>query len=624
VAVTATRGTQEGKGNTVGKIRGRIVGSVLAGALFALALAGASLADHNPDYSGTADSHYVVDGNPKCPAGTTAGGSIKVDPGSNGTFDGLVTITGYDGQSFDWAFTDAALHLKDMAVVIVKGGPNAVIYTYDYQGSGVDDSDSGLTAPLNPDGNQEGETKFYGISHIEFCMDVKDGGGGPTGNLIVRKVVENSDASPTNWSFTVDGNTTQFNSVGEHELTLDAGTYTVTEPGANQNGYETTYSDDCIEVEVGPDVEPTPVCTITNTLVEEPPGDGGLIVRKIVSGTDDSPSSFSFQIDEGEPTQFEADGQNDVSLPDGAYDITEPEANENGYTTTYSNCDDVQVSSEGQTQVCTITNSKGTTSIPFVPPPTPKLDVWVQKGATPQATLENGSASIAYDIAVSNNGPNQANNVTLADNAPAGVSFVAITSAPSQGTCSITPSTLSCNFGVVGAGVVVTLSLSATVTSTGTYSNTVCVASDGEADTNLGNNCSTANTLVVAPVVPPTVTPPVAKPPVAKPPVVKKPKPRKPANVCAILTISTRTLAAGKYTGVVVKVTRAGKAVPNAKVRFKGPGIFKTVTTKKTGMVVTKLRPSKSGIVRVSVVNKKACSAKRIGVLGTFEPPVTG
>lgn len=590
----------------MGRIRGRVGGALLAIALFALALAGASLADHDADYSGTAETHFVVSGSPSCPAGTTAGGSITLQPGANGTFDGLITVTGYDGDSFNWAFTQLAEDTKDMAVVIVRGGNNAVVYTYDHQVDGLDDDDSGLTAPDGQD-----------IVSIQFCLDVK--GGADTGELIVRKVVQGSDVSPSSFSFSVDGSTTPFESDGENVVELVEGTYTVTEPSVP--GFDTSY-DNCSDIEVGPDVEGTPVCTITNTAVEEP-GGGTLVVRKIVQGSNDSPSTFSFTIGES-TTPFESDGQNVVELPDGTYTVTEPQANQNGFTTTYNNCTNVQVSGEQQSApVCTITNSKGGTPPPPPPPPrvTPKLDVWVQKGATPQATLTGGTASIGYDVVVSNNGPNQANDVTFTDTAPAGVTFGAITSGPSQGTCSITPSTVSCNFGVVGHGVVVTLAFSATVAATGTYVNTACVQAAGNADTNTANNCDSASTLVVAPITPPTAAPTTPTPSSPKP----KPKPQaKPKNVCVVLTISTRTLSAGSFTGVSVKVTKGGRAVPSTRVRFKGPGILKTVATNRSGIAVTKLRPGASGIVKVTLLNKKACSAKRIGVLGTFEPPVTG
>ena len=35
-------------------------------------------------------------------------------------------------------------------------------------------------------------------------------------------------------------------------------------------------------------------------------------------------------------------------------------------------------------------------------------------------------------------------------------------------------------------------------------------------------------------------------------------------------------------------------------------------------------KPTKPGIVRVEILGTKACNTQRIGVVGTFEPPVTG
>ena len=65
--------------------------------------------------------------------------------------------------------------VHDPAVVIVKGGPISAIYTYDYNaGTSYDDADSNLAAPNNPNGG--GQPKDYGISHIQFCFDLKGGG----------------------------------------------------------------------------------------------------------------------------------------------------------------------------------------------------------------------------------------------------------------------------------------------------------------------------------------------------------------------------------------------------------------------------------------------------------------
>lgn len=141
---------------------------VLSVASAALVVAGVSMATH--DYSGTAEDVAVLSGNVKdCPEGTIVG--PKIDPGANYS-DAFLTVSGYDGQTFDWAFTALGNQTYDMAVVIVKGGPNSAVYTYDYTaGTSFDDSDSNLSAPTNPNNGKD-----YGISHIQFCFDPKGGG----------------------------------------------------------------------------------------------------------------------------------------------------------------------------------------------------------------------------------------------------------------------------------------------------------------------------------------------------------------------------------------------------------------------------------------------------------------
>ena len=96
---------------------------------------------------------------------------LKVDPVANGTFGGLVTISNYNGKTFDWALTSAGVAAWDVAYVIVKGGPNANLYMYDFAADvSYDDSDTGLHAPLNPNGNTMGGTKVYGFSHIAVLL----------------------------------------------------------------------------------------------------------------------------------------------------------------------------------------------------------------------------------------------------------------------------------------------------------------------------------------------------------------------------------------------------------------------------------------------------------------------
>jgi len=98
-----------------------------------------------------------------------------------------------------------------------------------------------------------------------------EGGGSGNGNgdatLIVEKIIYGADASVSfsDFSFTVDGESYQFGDEGANEITLDPGSYTVTEDYAE--GYYTEYGGDCdadgnIEMLSGE----TYTCRVTNTL----------------------------------------------------------------------------------------------------------------------------------------------------------------------------------------------------------------------------------------------------------------------------------------------------------------------------------------------------------------------
>ena len=243
----------------------------------------------------------------------------------------------------------------------------------------------------------------------------------------------------------------------------------------------------------------------------------------------------------------------------------------------------------------------------------------VVKDGTAQVQLVNGQAEIAYTVRVRNNGPNQAHEVQLADSAPAGVTFVAVTTQPVAGSCTITPALLSCSLGTLGPGVERTIGISARVTQTGTYSNCATATGSGQ-DTNGANNTDCAETLVTAPVAPPTTptTPTTPKP------TTPKPVP-KPAEVCRVLTVTPGLVRASAGSQVVLaKVTKSKTPVAGVVVRFAGIGVSKTLRTNARGEARLTVTPSKAGIVLVRITSAKACNSARIGVVGVFEPPVTG
>ena len=147
----------------------RLIGALAGATLIAVMATGAAFANHyiSPDNSSNlapnSNSHYQVDGNPRC--GGTYAFQKKIDDPVVGNY-GPIRITSVSGKYISWEIRADYLEVYDANLVIVKGGPTAMFYTYDTW----DDSDTRLTAPRNPNG---AGPKYYGISHIEFCFDPK-------------------------------------------------------------------------------------------------------------------------------------------------------------------------------------------------------------------------------------------------------------------------------------------------------------------------------------------------------------------------------------------------------------------------------------------------------------------
>jgi uncharacterized repeat protein (TIGR01451 family) len=245
---------------------------------------------------------------------------------------------------------------------------------------------------------------------------------------------------------------------------------------------------------------------------------------------------------------------------------------------------------------------------PPPPPYVPRADIAVTKAATPAVVLPlgGGSAPIVYNLVVINNGPDPAANVKVADSAPVDVAFVSATT--SAGSCVTTALALDCTVASLASGASVAITVNATVNQTGTKTNVVTVTTTTP-ETNASNNTAQAPTVVTAPVTPPAV----------------KPKPKPLPEVCDTLTAGPKTVAVtGRVQRIAVRVAEGAKAVAGARVRLTGPGISRTVRTGKNGKLVVAFKPSKPGIVKVAIVGAKACNSQRVGVIGQYEPPVTG
>ena len=278
------------------------------------------------------------------------------------------------------------------------------------------------------------------------------------------------------------------------------------------------------------------------------------------------------------------------------------------------------------TTVFTHTFAAAPTNCGGTPPPPPPstvksdefMDVQVVKDATPQVLLVNGQAEIAYTLRVRNNGPNQAHNVVVTDAAPGGVTFLSVTQQPAGGSCTLTSALLQCTLGTLGPGVERTIGLSARVTQSGTFVNSATGTGDGK-DTNGANNTDDASTLVTAPATPPAAAP-TPKP---KPRATVTPKPH--VSICRVLKVTPGMVKAnGNRQLVVAKVTHSRNPVQGVAVRFSGKGLSAVVRTNEQGVARLTITPRKAGIMLVKITSAKACNTARIGVIGAFEPPVTG
>ena len=634
-------------------------------AVAALAIAGAASGNHWADYNGTANSHELKAGNPDlCPA--TAGGvSFRVDASAlteGGEYplgNPLVKITGLDkdGGTLSWSLLPAAADTYDVAAVVMKGGPDAMIYYYDSGNGGLDDSDTGITTPINTNG--EVGPRPYGISHVDFCFDPKGGTGVKRLDVTktadaswekvytwdVQKSVDPShlemktgQTGTANWKVDV----TQTGSVARNAVV--SGTIKVTNPnGKDVTGV--TVGDalpgavvDCngsasgLTVPANGSIE----CTYTAARASADGGTNTATATATLDGVDVSDSGtadFAFGAPKVEinKTVKAVDGKNTWNGITGTTSFPYSEqfsCSSTGRTNVVNLLGDNPATPEVETNYlldtdsATVTVHCSSTPPPPNPPVTPPtdefMDVQVAKDATPQVQLVNGQATVSYTVRVKNNGPNQAHNVTVADAAPSGVTFISVTQAPVGGGCSITGGVLlQCSLGTLGPGVERVIGVSARVAQTGTYVNCAMATGDGK-DTNGSNNRACASTLVTAPVTPPAPTP---KPKPTKP----QPKPKPVVNVCRVLKVTPGMVKAnGSNQLVVAKVTKSKTPVKGVAVRFTGVGLNKVVKTNKQGVARVGVTASKAGIMVVRITNVKACNSARIGVVGVFEPPVTG
>ncbi len=268
----------------------------------------------------------------------------------------------------------------------------------------VENAATGYTTTYNNCANVE-----VSLGETETCTITNDD---QPGTLVVNKVLTQDNGGTdlvTSFSYKVNGGASvPFEADASNSSTVSAGTYSVVENAAT--GYTTTYNN-CANVEVS--LGETETCTITND--DQP---GTLVVNKVLTqdnGGTDPVTSFSYKVNGGASVPFEADASNSSTVSAGTYSVVENAAT--GYTTTYNNCANVEVSL-GETETCTITNDDqpGTLVVN-------KVLTQDNGGTDPVTSFSykvNGGASVPFEADASNSSTVSAGTYSVVENAATG------------------------------------------------------------------------------------------------------------------------------------------------------------------------------------------------------------
>ncbi len=220
-----------------------------------------------------------------------------------------------------------------------------------------------------------------------------------TGTLIVKKIVDNTGGGtlgPSDFSFSANGGetvafTATSATTGEIDLTVDAGSFTVTETPASN--YSTSY-DNCTEVQVAAGQSAT--CTITNTFVPLPAH--LTLVKNVNNQAGGSATTGDWTLSAIGPETLSGAGGASGDVPAGTYDLSES-AGPTGYTASAWVCEGGSLDGSSlvlvadETASCSITNT-------FVPGPS----------VTTQASANIQLGGSIWDTATVSNNPDPGSN----------------------------------------------------------------------------------------------------------------------------------------------------------------------------------------------------------------------
>ncbi|PIP17182.1 MAG: hypothetical protein COX44_01285, partial [Candidatus Portnoybacteria bacterium CG23_combo_of_CG06-09_8_20_14_all_37_13] len=275
------------------------------------------------DRTGVAGWTIFIDANGN---GTLDTGELSTTTASNGTygFGSLTPGTYKIGEVLQtgWDRLYPPLSGDDFITVTLDPGEN------DFSNNFINTQLASVTVFKDVDTDGDGDID---ISHsTDWIWDIDGVGNYATGSVI-------SNFHPGTYIFSEDQQS------GYHVTSLICNNG-ITNPNQNYGAVESQ----SIPVSSGQNL----ICTFTNTQ-----DTGTLIVKKVLvndNGGTKNEVDFSFKVNGGADTVFEADGQNDLTVNAGTYSVTEPAVS--GYSTSYDNCSGVVITNGGSA-TCIITNN---------------------------------------------------------------------------------------------------------------------------------------------------------------------------------------------------------------------------------------------------------------------------
>lgn len=194
------------------------------------------------------------------------------------------------------------------------------------------------------------------------------------------------------WTLSADGPTDISGAGGATSTaTFSAGTYDLSESGPTgytAGSWSCTGNGSQNGAQITLDNGQSATCTIIND--DQP---GTLIVKKVVindNGGTKSAQDFSFKVNNGSSTPFGSDGENDITVNAGTYNVIE--VADNGYSTTYDNCSNLVIPNGG-TATCTIIND----------------DIAPQLTVIKHVINDNGGSNVAGDFTMNVTATNPSN-----------------------------------------------------------------------------------------------------------------------------------------------------------------------------------------------------------------------